>query len=345
MSADRTERDSPIPPGAIFVSWMSFHGRSEGIARAIGIRCWFAQGGEGPAPLRYVRQWRQTMRLLRAERPTAIVVMQPPVVALWCVLRYARGRDVRIAGDLHTGAFDDPKWMWAITHILRLLRGRGMAIVTNEELKRVAESNGCAALTLHDLIEVCEPDLTPIDNPTLAPLAEKPFVLVPLSYGHDEPLLELLSAARSTPDLCWVFTGRPPAKIQKSAPTNVVFPGFLSHEDFFRAISRAGVVVAMTNNENTMQRAAYEALSYGRPLVTSDTRVLCEYFDGAAEVVSPDGDAIVAGVRRALASTTAPQLMAELRTRRIAEQENSLELLRNWLASGELPASYGAEKS
>jgi hypothetical protein len=235
--------------------------------------------------------------------------------------------------------------MWATNHTLRVLRRRGLAIVTNQELKKTVQSTGCAALALHDLVEVRDQDLSPFGDPTLASLGEAGFVLVPLAYAHDEPLDELLAAARSTPDLCWVFTGRPPATVQRSASMNVVFPGFVSNEDFFRAISRARVVVAMTKNENTMQRAAYEALSYGRPLVTSKTRVLSEYFDGAAEVVTPTADGIVTGVRQALADADATQRMAALRTRRIAEQQDSLDLLRLWIESGRLPSACDADKT
>jgi glycosyltransferase involved in cell wall biosynthesis len=325
-------------PRAVFVNWFPYHGRSDGIARSLGIRAWFSDGGRGPTAVREIRRWRETTRLLHQERPDAVIVMQPPVIALWCIARYARRNPIRIAGDLHTGVFDEPGNRLAMRHTLRLLRRHGIAIVTNDALAAVADAQRCPVLVLHDLIEAAEPDLTRPVDPILARLHERPYVLVPLAYAYDEPVDELLAAAKSTPDLQWVFTGRPPRSVSSAAPPNVAFPGYVSNDDFSKALSQAAAVVAMTKNENTMQRAAYEALSYGRPLVTAATKVLSDYYGGAAEIVTPRAVDIAAGVRRALADDTASDRMIELRTRRIAEQDRSLARLRNWVESGTLPS-------
>lgn len=322
------------PPRALFISWVPFHGRSDGIARSLGIRGWFGDGGSGPAAIRDMRRWRQTSRLLRDERPEVVIVMQPPVIALWCVWWHARRARARIAGDLHTGVFTEPSSRIAMRHTLRLLGRHGLAIVTNDGLRSIADEHHCPALVLHDRIEVTEPDSSPPDNPTLADLADEKFVLVPLAYAHDEPVDEILGSARATPDLRWVLTGRPPRAVVAKAPPNVVFSGFVSDADFLRAMSRAGVVVAMTQHEYTMQRAAYEALSLGRPLVTADTAVLSEYYSGAAELVGPRADYIAHGVRRALADDTASERMKALRGRRIEEQEHALNALRHWVSAG-----------
>ncbi len=319
---------------AIFITWFPFHGRSDGIARTLGIRGWFSDGGRGPAALKDIRRWRGTSRVLAAERPDVVIVMQPPIAALWCVLRYARRSRARIVGDLHTGVFSEPVTKLAMKHTLKVLSRHGIAVVTNDALRAEAESHGCPALVVHDPIEVREPDLTEPDNGVLADVSRGVYVLVPLAYAHDEPIDELLAAAELAPDLRWVFTGRPPHKVRSSAPSNVYFPGYVSNADFDRAVSRAAVVVAMTTKEHTMQRAAYEALSFGRPLVTADTSVLSDYYRGAAELAAPRAPDIVAAVGRALADDTAPARMTELRARRISEQEDALMRLRDWVIDG-----------
>lgn len=319
-------------PG-IFISWLPFHGRSDGLARELGIPGWFSDGGRGPAAIKDLRRWRQTSRLLRTERPEVVFVMQPPAIAMWCVWWYARKAQARIAGDLHTGVFTEPGTRRLLRHSLRLLSRHGIAVVTNDALKDIAQDHGCPTLVLHDLIEVCERDVTPPDNPVLAGLVDSPFVLVPLAYGYDEPIDELLEAARSTPDLRWVFTGRAGRKVKAAAPANISFPGFVSNEDFFRAMSQAAVIVAMTKYEHTMQRAAYEAMNFGRPLVTADTEVLRTYYSDAAHIVAPQSAAIADGVRRALLDDDAAQRMIDLRARRIGEQEQALDRLRAWVAA------------
>lgn len=318
---------------ALFISWFPFHGRSDGIARSLGVRAWFSDGGRGPAAVRDIRRWRETISLLRTERPDVVIVMQPPVIALWCVWWYARRSGTRIAGDLHTGVFTEPGSRLVARHTLRLLARHGMAIVTNDALRSVAEENTCPALVLHDRIEGHERDFSRPDDPDLARIVDTEFVIVPLAYAHDEPIDEILEAARLTTDIRWVLTGRPPRRVVARAPGNVEFSGFLTHRDFHRAMSRAAVVLAMTKHEHTMQRAAYEALSLGRPLVTSDTEVLVAYYAGAAELAEPRGASMAAAVRRALADASAAKRMTALRDRRIAEQERALDELRRWVAA------------
>ena len=316
--------------GAMFLSWISFHGRSDGITRELGTRGFYIDGGEGNRLVRYIRQWRQTQRLLERERPQTILLMQPPVIALWSLLRYARSTGARIAGDLHTGVFDDPTWSWATRNTLKLLRKYGLAIVTNDALAETAEDIGCPTIVMHDRIEEWTRDLTAYDDPKLERIGS-PSVLVPLAYAHDEPLDELLQAARETPDVQWVFTGKAPEKIRAAAPSNVVFSGFVTNDDFLRLASRTDVTLAITMNENTMQRAGYESLSLGKNLVTSNTRVLREYFADATQIVEPTAPSLVAGVRAALADEEAEKRMIALRTVRMREQDEAMKQLREWI--------------
>ena len=338
MGAFRRGESTPAagsPRGApIFVSWCRFHGRSDGIARALGVTAWFADGGRGPVAVRDVRRWRQTRRLLAVQRPGVVIVMQPPFFALWCVLRYVRATGALLIGDLHTGVFLDPKGILARRLTLRLVRRYGFAIVTNDVLKRLAEQQHCDALVLHDVIEVGAVDNSTPTHAGLAALPEATFVLVPLAYAYDEPVRELLAAARATPEIRWVLTGDAPERVRSAAPANVLFSGYLSHADYIRALSRAGVVVAMTTRLHTMQRAAYEALCFGRPLVAANTAVLADYYRDAAQIVQPCGADIAAGVLRAFADDRAAERMTALRSRRIAEQKKSLDELRGRLAAG-----------
>lgn len=126
---------------AIFVSWIRHHGRSAGLAAALGIDSFYITGGSGPAPLRYLRAWRETARLLRQRKPQSVVVMQPPIVALLSVA-ISTPRSTMIVGDLHTGVFTDPKWKWALRLTMRVLRKRGIAVVTGTELANRTRAYG-----------------------------------------------------------------------------------------------------------------------------------------------------------------------------------------------------------
>lgn len=316
-----------------FISWVEFHGRSEGLARELGISEFSQRGGAGPVWSRYKTLWRQTGEFIHKLQPDAIIVMQPPIVAILACLWHSRKYKTRIAGDLHTGAFDDPKWRWATSLTLRILRGKNLAIVTNHELASVAARHGSRPLVLHDLIEKY-PDRSSALLPThLQGLEQNKFVLVPVTYAYDEPLMALRNAAQETPDIIWVFTGRAPEEFRLNAPENIIFSGFVSREDYLTLLSKSGVVVAATTSENTMQRAGYEALCAGRPLITTSTKVLRDYFGDA----SLRADATRQGFSEAVVRTLADHdhfadKMLSLRQNKIDEQIIAINTLREWIS-------------
>jgi glycosyltransferase involved in cell wall biosynthesis len=79
------------------------------------------------------------------------------------------------------------------------------------------------------------------------------------------------------------------------------FTGFLPAGEFQSLMAHATVVLALTTREATMQRAAYEGLQLGRPLVCSDTGVLRRVLANAAIFVENTGPAIAAGITEAMA--------------------------------------------
>ncbi|TVU62378.1 glycosyltransferase [Paenarthrobacter nitroguajacolicus] len=318
----------------VFVSWIDFHGRSEGIARRLGIEEWSDGGGSGPLPLRYLRLWVSTWKYLRRYKPTEVIVMQPPVVALLAV-RSAVGKNVRICGDLHTGTFYDPKWKWSTKLVAKLLGAPNLAIVTNDALAVQAQDHGAEALVLHDLIETYPEvgELGEFEDQGLAQLQDKKYVLVPITYSYDEPLEELAAATHLAAGVVWVFTGRAPESFSQACnAANTVFPGFVSREEYLRLLGHANVLLAPTTEEDTMQRAGYEAMCAGKALVTSDTEVLRDFFGEAALTVPPRAelyaDAANDAVRR---QSELEGSIIELRTRRVREQSAALQRLSEWI--------------
>jgi hypothetical protein len=316
-------------PG-IFVSWVDRRGRSDGLAAALGLPYLRVYPG-GPLLVRYLRSWRQTMSRLRLDRPSTVLVMQPPVIALLCVAAYARRSGARIAGDLHTGAFADPKWRWATGLTLRLLGGRNAVIVTGTRLAQIAAEAGCTAFVLHDVVEELAPGAGG-DGSAISGDQGRPRVLVPLAHAHDEPVGEIIAAAARTPDIEWQLTGRAPASLRAAAPAKVVFTGFVSESSYLALLGASTAVVALTTAEDTMQRAGYEAMMAQKPLVTADTRVLAEFFGDSAVLVQPRTTDIAEGVVRAVAG--AAELAGRMRAtklRKLAEQQAALAALRAWL--------------
>jgi glycosyltransferase involved in cell wall biosynthesis len=209
------------------------------------------------------------------------------------------------------------------------LRAADVVLVHNEAMRTEALAQGWPASALRVLEDV-PPVLAAATNGAATQSyvnLPRPWVIVPGSFSADEPIREVLEAARRAPEIGFVLTGS-----LKSAgrnrhplddlPANVAMPGFLPTEAFDALLSDADVIMGLTRFADTQLSVCNEALGFGKPLVTSDTRLLRELFGSAAVFVeTEDPDSIVEGCRQALAEA---ELRAAL-SQRLAD-----ERLRNW---------------
>jgi hypothetical protein len=122
------------------------------------------------------------------------------------------------------------------------------------------------------------------------------------------------------------LTGDPhrlPSEVRRSAPANAVFTGFLPYPEFLGELMAANVAAAFSTDPQIMNRAAFEAVGLGRPLVLSDLPALRDRF-GEAALLAPNRPPEMAealrealGRQRELAGRSAA-LAVELRDRRRA---------------------------
>ena len=283
----------------VFVCWIGQQGRSSDLAALLDAELWLIESRlplpptPVTAPLRYIDQSIRTIVMILRDKPSAMIVMQPPVFVLAIVVAL-RGRRPVVA-DFHHDPFEEPKWRWSLRPSLWLARRCAVSIVTNEAHARIIRAHRANAVVLHD---------PPVPAPEQGPEhRSEGFVLVPSSYSADEPVAEIFDAARSLPDVEFRFTGVAPSTVRALAPSNVVFTGFVSDEMYRRLLIQCSAILCLTDKPNTMQRGGYEALSNHRPLVTADSEVLRSYFDDAAVYAAPrDSRSIAAAVQAALSS-------------------------------------------
>lgn len=307
----------------LFISWTRENGRTAGLARELGLEpCFIYRPGGFGLLGRYARQLRTTRKILRERAPRRVLLMLPPAPAL---LSFAgslfRDRSARptVACDLHTGFFSDPKWRWACRTALGMMRRRGFtAIVTNLHLRDICLARNVPAVVLHDVIEQHDP-----------PAEHGPYVLLPLSYANDEPVVEILEAARQVPEIEWRLTGRAPDAVRAAAPENVTFTGFVDDAEYASLMAGALGVVALTTRPHTMQRAGYEAFSLGVPQVTSDFPELREFYADSARYADPASASIAEAVRGLMVDRdTLTSRLLRVRAHRVGEQRHALEQLR-----------------
>lgn len=297
----------------ISISWISHHRRSAELGIGLGLEAYFVRGTKNNILLRYLQQWLETRKILTSVNPFVVLVMQPPPIALLCVALHTNSNRTAIIGDLHTGAFDDPRWRWSTNLVLKILKTRGFAIVPNKELAHRCSDFGLEVHVCHGLIVNLKNGGVEASRETAIQRTARAQVLVPLTYSFDEPVREILDAASDTPEIDWTLTGAAPTDVRLNSPANVRFSGFVSKDEYQTLRQQADVIVALTTLESTMQSAGYEALAAATPLVTSPSRVLREYFEDSAIYASADAHHIAASVREAISNNANWRLLMGIR--------------------------------
>ncbi len=273
--------------------------RSQVLARELGIRSLYfvhtgARRGIVSAPFRYMAQALETLQRLLKDRPQVVFVQSPPSLAVLSVYLYARMTGARYLVDAHSTAllmriWTRPRWLHRV-----LVRGAITTMVTNEHFQAMIEAEGGHAFLLRDVP-------SQFGKRAEYPLQGGFRIAVINTFAEDEPLDQILAAVKGLPQIDFYITGNKQeaqAGILEHLPVNAHFTGFLPEPMYYGLLGSVDGVMCLTTREHTMQRGACEALSLGKPIITSDTRLLQSYFDRGTVHVSNTSPSIRAGILR-----------------------------------------------
>jgi glycosyltransferase involved in cell wall biosynthesis len=252
------------------------------------------------APAKYSYQAVQTMRLLMRRRPRIVFIQSPPSIAVIFVYLYCALTNGRYVIDAHSDAFYSPYWSRPRWLHRFLARKAVTTIVTNEHFQQMIDGWGGHAFVLRD-IPTTFPD-------TGAYSLNGEFnVVVVNTFTADEPLEEVLAAAADLDTVQFHITGkksRAGQHLPQRPPDNVHFTDFLPNETYYALLSGSQAVMCLTKRDHTMQRGACEALSLGKPIITSDWPLLQTYFHKGAVHVDNTAAGIRQGVQEMKADYT-----------------------------------------
>jgi glycosyltransferase involved in cell wall biosynthesis len=300
MTASEGVRTRPLGRlgrDALFLVWgtPSQGPRSRVFAKELGIEAAFVYSttrrGLVTAPFRYASQAVKTLFLLSRRRPRVVFVQSPPSFAVMFVALYCGLTGASFLVDAHSGAMQSPYWTrprW----LHALLARRAVAtIVTNQRFADIIHGSGGRSLVIRDI-------------PTTFPGGRGRStgadfnVLVVNTFSADEPLSELVAAATEVPEATFHVTGDTRrGRIPPGRPGNVRFTGFLPTEAYYDLMASSDAVMCLTTRDDTMQRGACEALSIGRPIITSNWPLLRDYFRKGTVHVDNGAIGIRDGVR------------------------------------------------
>jgi len=295
------------------VSWLPFHGRSQGFIDALGLApvyvSYLRQQDVLSAFVKYGPQFVTTLRRLAREKPDVVFVMNPPVFAVMATLLYCRISGARYVVDCHSGVFESSKWRWSLPLQRFLGRRAAGVIVTNQTHQKSVAGWPARAIVIGDPM----PRL-PTQADDLGPYAgEQRYVFVILTFGADEAVPQVLEAARRLPQVRFRLSGNPRRASSawlRDLPANVELTGFLPLATFWELARGASAILTLTTRPNTILRGGWEAMFMARPLITSASATLQEYFTRGAVFVDNSPSDIAAGVEEALSRE--PELAAAM---------------------------------
>jgi glycosyltransferase involved in cell wall biosynthesis len=279
---DSRETFSAYAEHSLFLVWgPPSHGpRSQVFARELGIREMHYldvthRRGLWTALFKYPLLAIRTLRLLFQKQPRLVFIQSPPGLAVLFVAFYSTLTGGHFIVDAHSAALQlpywtRPRWFWAWLARLALV-----TIVTNDPFANMLREWGARAMVIRDI-------------PTSFPeggnfsLNGSFNVAVVNTFSADEPLGQVLQAADGMDNVHFYVTGRTTRgdpKLLAGAPRNVTFTDFLNAEQYYALLRGSHAILCLTTRDNTMQRGACEALSLGKPIITSHWPLLQEYFN------------------------------------------------------------------
>ncbi len=313
-----------------FITWYPNCRRSDTIASKLEGSSYLIHFLQFKQPLlagpKYIAQAYSTLRILLKEKPDVILAASPPVFAVVVVAFYCLFTKSRYIVDAHTGMFDDPRWTWLLPLTKYLSRQAICTIVTNNYLHEEVESWGASSIIIGDV-----PVVFPETNDKN--LGDGKHVVVVNTFSQDEPLNEILEAAKNTPSVIFHITGNLKHSRHRefsSPPDNVKYTGWVTDDEYAALLRSANVVMCLTTSDHTMQRGGYEAMALGKPLVTSDWSVLRETFSAGTIYTNNSANNISSSVLKALENQTdLEEQMVDLSVKRKLIFKDKLEQLNN----------------
>lgn len=289
----------------VHLAWTGFQRRQESMRSIVGFDCWFMpvpKSSKLVKAFHYLRLLVTSIARLKSVAPDIVWVQLPQVPALWAALIYRAlaGKAVKVVADCHNAQLRPP---WSTFPLASWsLKQCDAILVHNEAMFAKAAKLGWRmdrVLVLEDVPAVGKAQ-PPIGLAVAHIKAPKPWVLFPGSFAADEPIKEVIEAARLAPELTFIITGRPErARLNghdiDTLPPNVILPGFLSLELFDDLLREANVVMGLTKEEGIQLSVCNEALGFNKPLVTSNTQILSKLFGKAAVLVDTKIAASIAG--------------------------------------------------
>jgi glycosyltransferase involved in cell wall biosynthesis len=272
-----------------FLVWPQEYELSRSLAKKLGLKLVLIQAKKQKLPfiLRYLDQSRRTFSWLKRNQPDFIMIQNPPLMACLIVFFYSLAHpQIKIGTDNHSVLFRSRKWR--LFHFLFKPVAKRAIINTahNKYDLRLLKRWNVACQEMQFINPSYKKSLleTPLKNMDWEKKIEQAEIsvfMVNRFAKKDDDYATVLEAATRKPDWIFFITGDfhkiNQKKINK-APSNVIFTGYLEHEEFLRLMGKCQMALCLTLREKTILWSIREALALRKVFVTSATEALKNYF-------------------------------------------------------------------
>src|SRR5215210_353527 len=330
------------------------------------------------APIKYPFLFCKTLSFLASKKPNDVIIIcqSPPIFCPLTAIFYAiinKSKNIRVVIDAHTATFEKP-WSFPMFKTVTrwTIRNAWAIIVTNTKLqKAIHKDYGVLPLILDDgpLLGLDQPSCDSLEtkgsNSTkhhqhqhdqhqpIAPMSRLPgsrqysehknffAIAVVSSFANDEPIQEIIEAARTLADTTTFYITGDNSRIAarkllkwERLANNVIFTGFLDRAEYISLLEKADAIMVLTKRDYTMLSGAHEALALEKPLITSDWQPLRQYFARGTAYVDNSVSEIVDAVRYVqIEKDRMKNEMRGLKNQKLKEWEDRVSKLKEFFSS------------
>ena len=292
---------------AAFIVWMNYCRRADTLCSVMDIKCVFIGNLIENRNIiwrlffwvDYLYKAIRTSIFLLHYRPDIVLSQSPPSFCPIICWAYCTVFSKKFVIDAHNGAFERP-WI-DVPFYLNVLRAATVVLIHNYDFKKYIEKKyvNINFFVLPDKIPGM-PTKDTYDSPA------KIFFLIVVVYQPDEPVIEILEAAKeivSSSQLNVVFkiTGNYKRKMdiyrQYKDIKGIEFLGFISDTKYQQYLQDAYGIIALSTRSMIQQCAAVEALGAGVPMIISDSVTARKMFFKGAVMTKNDSKSIMRAIK------------------------------------------------
>jgi glycosyltransferase involved in cell wall biosynthesis len=264
----------------IWISWEN-HRRTDEICDYLSIKPYVIVSSRSSL-IRYFYLIKETIKTISRSKPSTLIVQNPSIVlaAIAVMLQYVFRYQLIV--DAHNEAIQPYTHDKGIIRFVArlLMRYSKYTIVTNKYLAEIVEDSGGQAIILPDRVPRIG-QIAPIQ------LALDSFnIILIATYAADEPITQIIGAACALEDKVTLYVTGNFSRLEnsytESLPSNIVFTGFLSNENYWSYLNSANAIIDLSLKDNCLVCGAYEAVAVSTPLILSNNKASMEYFNKGA---------------------------------------------------------------